>query len=124
MQNEDLQRAALKALLDQRAAGAFITGAQMDKSISQRGAAPMRFRIEFSAEAERDFGLIYDHLFDSYLDFGESVEAALDHCEARIRNIREEADRLVSAGFAASVMTICCRTFGISPSTGPSIGSR
>ena len=35
MQDEDLQRAALKALLDQRAAGAFVTGAQMDKSISR-----------------------------------------------------------------------------------------
>ena len=35
MQDEDLQRSALKALLDQRSAGAFVTGAQMDKSISR-----------------------------------------------------------------------------------------
>ena len=35
MLDEDLQRAALKALLDQRAAGAFVTGAQMDKSIAR-----------------------------------------------------------------------------------------
>ena len=35
MQDEDLQRAALKALLDQRAAGAFFSGAQMDKSIAR-----------------------------------------------------------------------------------------
>ena len=35
MQDEDLQRSALEALLDQRAAGAFVSGAQMDKSISQ-----------------------------------------------------------------------------------------
>ncbi len=54
----------------------------------------MRFRIEFSAEAERDFALIFDHLFESYRSFGESVEAALDHCEDRIRDIREEADQL------------------------------
>ena len=59
----------------------------------------MRFRIEFSAEAERDFSLIFDHLFESYLGFGESVEAALDHCEARIRDIRQEADRLASPPF-------------------------
>jgi plasmid stabilization system protein ParE len=26
----------------------------------------MRFRIEFSAEAERDFALIFDHLFEGY----------------------------------------------------------
>jgi antitoxin ParD1/3/4 len=35
MQDDDLQRAALKALLDQRAAGAFVSGAQMDKSIAR-----------------------------------------------------------------------------------------
>ena len=54
----------------------------------------MRFRIEFSAEAKRDFALIFDHLFESYFSFGESVDAALDHCEARIHVIRQEAARL------------------------------
>ena len=61
----------------------------------------MRFRIEFSAEAERDFSLIFDHLFESYRSFGESVEAALDHCEDRIRDIRQEADRLCAAPYRA-----------------------
>ena len=46
----------------------------------------MRFRIEFSADAERDFALIFDHLVESYLGFGESVESAFDLCEARIRD--------------------------------------
>ena len=59
----------------------------------------MRFRIEFSAEAERDFALIFDHLFQSYLSYGESVEAALDHCEDRIRDIRQETDRLGAAPY-------------------------
>ncbi len=35
MQDEDLERVALKALLDQRAAGAFVSRAQMDKSIAR-----------------------------------------------------------------------------------------
>ena len=35
MQDEDLQRAALKALLDQRAASAFVSGTRMDKSIAR-----------------------------------------------------------------------------------------
>ena len=35
IRDEDLQRAALKALLDQRAAGAFVSGAQMDQSIAR-----------------------------------------------------------------------------------------
>ncbi|MGB3312867.1 MAG: type II toxin-antitoxin system RelE/ParE family toxin [Albidovulum sp.] len=59
----------------------------------------MRLRIEFSAEAERDFALIFDHLFESYRSFGESVEAALDHCEDSIREIRQEADRLCAAPY-------------------------
>ena len=48
----------------------------------------MAFRLEFSAEAERDFGLIFDHLPRSYLEFGESPESALDHAEARMAEIR------------------------------------
>ncbi len=59
----------------------------------------MRFRIEFSAEAERDFDLIFDHLFESYCSFGTRVEAALDHCEDRIREIREGADQLCAAPY-------------------------
>jgi antitoxin ParD1/3/4 len=35
MQDDDLQRTALKALLDQRVAGTFVSGAQMDKSIAR-----------------------------------------------------------------------------------------
>ena len=97
MQDEDLQRAELKALLDQRAACVFVSGARWinpSRGQSQRGAAPMRFRLEFSAETERDFALIFDHLFESCFSFGESVEAALDQREARIHVIRQEAARL------------------------------
>ena len=57
----------------------------------------MDFRLEFSAEAERDFGLIFDHLLRSYLDFGESLERALDHAEARVLEIRHEAERILTA---------------------------
>ena len=57
----------------------------------------MRFRIEFSAEAEHDFALIFDHLFESYRSFGTRVEAALEHSADRIRDIRQEADRLAAA---------------------------
>lgn len=56
----------------------------------------MQFAIEFSAEAERDFELIFDHLFESYLGFGESVDEAFDHCMRRVLDIRKAADRLAS----------------------------
>ena len=57
----------------------------------------MDFRLEFSADAERDFGLIFDHLLDSYLDFGESLESALDHAGTRVLEIRENAGRILTA---------------------------
>ena len=56
----------------------------------------MTYRLEFSVEAERDFGLIFDHLLDSYLGFGEAIGEALDHAEARILEIRAAADRIAA----------------------------
>ena len=57
----------------------------------------MAFRLEFSVEAERDFGLIFDHLLRSYRDFGESPESALDHAAARVLEIRADAERILAA---------------------------
>ena len=53
-------------------------------------------RLEFSAEAERDFGLIFDHLLRSYLGIGESLESALDRAEARVLDIRVAAERILT----------------------------
>ena len=57
----------------------------------------MALRLELSADAERDFGLTFDHLLRSYLDFGESLGSALDRAEARIREIRAGAERIPTA---------------------------
>ena len=57
----------------------------------------MAFRLEFSVEAERDFGLIFDHLLHSYLGFGESLESGLDHAEARVLEVRAAAERILTA---------------------------
>ena len=57
----------------------------------------MAFRLEFATDAERDLGLIFDHLLHSYLEFGESLESALDHAEARIAEIRTAANRIPTA---------------------------
>jgi plasmid stabilization system protein ParE len=56
----------------------------------------MRFAIEFSVDAERDFDLIFDHLFESYVAFGEGLEEALNHAARRVAAIRKAADRLAS----------------------------
>lgn len=55
------------------------------------------FSLEFPADAERDFSLIFDHLFQSYSSFGERPESALDHAAERILSIRANADRILTA---------------------------
>ena len=54
----------------------------------------MAFHLEFAVEAERDFGLIFEHLLRSYVEFGESLESAFRHAEARIAEIRVAAQRI------------------------------
>ncbi len=56
----------------------------------------MPFAIEFSAESERDFELIFDHLFESYVGFGENTGEALEHAARRITDIRTAAERLAT----------------------------
>ena len=54
----------------------------------------MPYRIEFAEASERDLDLIFDHLFESYLGFGESIDQAFDHAGQRIMRIRAAAERL------------------------------
>ena len=57
----------------------------------------MAFRLEFSAKAECDFGLIFDHLLRSYLGFGESLKSTLDHARTPVLKIHATAERILSA---------------------------
>ena len=59
----------------------------------------MAFRIEFSDDAERDFGLIFDHLLRSYLNFGESLPSAFERAGARVLEIRAAAERIAIAPY-------------------------
>jgi plasmid stabilization system protein ParE len=54
----------------------------------------MPYRIEFAEASEHDLELIFDHLFESYLSFGESTDQALDHAGQRIMGIHAAAERL------------------------------
>jgi toxin ParE1/3/4 len=54
----------------------------------------MRFAVEFSVESARDFELIFDHLFESYVGFGESPDDAAERAARRIVDIRKAAERL------------------------------
>ena len=49
----------------------------------------MAFQLEFSAEAESDFELIFDHLLESDISFGERVESAIEPAGARVLEIRD-----------------------------------
>ncbi len=62
----------------------------------------MAWTLEFAADADADFALIFDHLVDSYIAFGEPIEAALEHAETRIWQIREEANRILTAPLRGS----------------------
>ena len=83
----------------------------------------MAFHLELSVEAERDFGLIFDHLLRSYLGFGESLESALDHAGARVLETRAGAERILTAPHRGERHDDILPGCGISPSDGQSAGS-
>ncbi len=57
----------------------------------------MVWTIDYAAEAERDFELIFEYLFQSYRQFGTAPEDALRQAAARVDGIRSAADRLAGA---------------------------
>ena len=52
------------------------------------------WNVEFSADAEHDFELIFDHLVGSYIGFGEDIEDALEHAAERLLSIRGLSNKL------------------------------
>lgn len=60
------------------------------------------WRLEYAAGAERDFELIFDHLYESYLGFGETPSEALERAARRVLGIRAAIDRLASAPFVGT----------------------
>ena len=63
----------------------------------------MACRIEFAAEAERDFELIFDHLFAAYRSFGEADVDAFDRARRRLDGIRTAALGIVRAPFRGTL---------------------
>ena len=55
--------------------------------------------LEFSIEAERDFGLIFDHLLENHLNFGESFVGPFERAEATVLEIRLAAERILTAPY-------------------------
>lgn len=61
------------------------------------------YAVEFAAETERDFELIFDFLEESYRGFGESAGDAIAHAAARIEAIRAKAARLGNAPYRGTL---------------------
>lgn len=50
--------------------------------------------LEYSVEAERDFELIFDHLFAAYCDLGDHPDEALECAAGRVRDLRMSIKRI------------------------------
>lgn len=59
--------------------------------------------VEFAEAAEQDFELIFDHLFQSYSDFGDDFETVLDRTEQRILAIQSSALELAKVPFQGTL---------------------
>ncbi|MDE3819759.1 type II toxin-antitoxin system RelE/ParE family toxin [Sinorhizobium meliloti] len=59
--------------------------------------------LEYSEDAERDFELIFDHLFDAYVELGHSPDEAVERTAERIRKLRVEIDRLVDTLYVGTL---------------------
>ncbi|MGP1394056.1 MAG: type II toxin-antitoxin system RelE/ParE family toxin [Inquilinaceae bacterium] len=57
----------------------------------------MVWTTEFSDAAERDFELIFDHLFETLVGFGEAPDAAFMKAADRIDAIRSAAEAISKA---------------------------
>ncbi len=59
----------------------------------------MAWTIEVSAAAEQDVALIFDHLVESYIGFGEAPVPAAEHATDRICKILDAMERIATAPY-------------------------
>lgn len=57
----------------------------------------MAYRVTFSADAERDFALLFEFLVESYVEFGDAAGPAIDHAEERVQSIRADIEAIGKA---------------------------
>lgn len=63
----------------------------------------MAWTIDYLPEAERDLELIFSHLFESYVEFGDSPGEAALRATRRLAGIREGAFRLTSMPYIGTL---------------------
>ncbi len=57
------------------------------------------YKVTYSVDAERDFNLIFDFLFESYVEFGEAPAPAIDRAEERVQSIRSDIEAIAKAPY-------------------------
>jgi len=63
----------------------------------------MAWTTEYSSDAERDFELIFDHLFDSYVGFGTAPADAFELAAARLEQIRAAGEAIAKAAYQGTL---------------------
>ncbi len=63
------------------------------------------WKVEFAAAAERDLELIFDHLVQSYQDFGDDLDIALNRAEQRLLSIQSSAQDLAKIPYQGMLRT-------------------
>jgi len=59
--------------------------------------------LEYAGEAERDFELIFDHLFAAYSDLGDQPDEAWEHAAGRVRALRSSIQRLTETPYIGTL---------------------
>jgi len=61
------------------------------------------YKVVFSKDAELDFELVFDFLFESHLSFDEDIETAIKQAEKKTQTIRKAADKLARHPFRGTL---------------------
>ncbi|WP_197435558.1 type II toxin-antitoxin system RelE/ParE family toxin [Agrobacterium vitis] len=64
----------------------------------------MAFDLVRSAASNRDLDLIFDHLIEAYLSFGDAIQEAFDRASARLQAIDDDLKALVHAPFQGTLL--------------------
>lgn len=63
----------------------------------------MAWTLEYSAQAERDFELIFEHLFRAYVELGDAPQTAIESAALRVVSLQDEIGRLVQTPYIGTL---------------------
>lgn len=81
----------------------------------------MVFKVVRSADSDRDLGLIFDHLIESYIALGDPLADAFDRAAARLHTIEGDMEALAQAPYQGTFRPTWLQACGRLPRTGLSL---